>query len=172
MARAASDGGSWCPPGSRREPARDALVRELPWRAMWLHSRSVPFWIGRDVDGLETICRAAGVDPPNVLVPARRLFAGTSEQFPELRETLDVELHSERDVGAYVSPDDVPRLVEFLNDCGSRIIRVATQHGEGDACSTLLRKVRECARYAEKHEMGYVEASGIFLIPYSAEDQN
>jgi hypothetical protein len=26
-----------------------------------LHSRAVPFWIARDVDGLGTICRAVGM---------------------------------------------------------------------------------------------------------------
>jgi hypothetical protein len=121
----------------------------------------MPFWIARDVDGLETVCRAAGVPPPEFLVPARRLFAETCEEFPELAEALHVEVQGPRDVGAFVAAGDVPDLLEFLGLHGTRIIQVATQHGEGPACSTLLRKIRECAAYAERNGLGYIEASGI-----------
>ena len=55
-------------------------------------------------------------------------------------------------------------LLEFLNTEGTKIIRVATQHGEGPACTTLLRKIRECAAYATRHEMGYLEASGMPML--------
>ena len=48
--------------------ARKGAGDEIPWRAVRLHARVVPFWVGRDVDGLETICRAAGVPAPDCLV--------------------------------------------------------------------------------------------------------
>jgi len=63
----------------------------------------------------------------------------------------------------------VPDLLAFLSAEGSGIIRAASAHGQGDACATLLRKVRECARYAERRGMGYLEASGI-LPPGSEPD--
>jgi len=171
QARAARDGNSWGPAGSRREPARDVLIRELPWRAVQLHSRAVPFWIGEDVDGLETICLAAGVEPPNVLTPAWPLFSRSCESFPELREGMSIEMKESRCVGAYVAPQDIQELVDFLNDYGARIIQAASRHGVGPTCKTLLRKIRECACYAQKSGGGYLEASGIEPIgPKSEED--
>jgi hypothetical protein len=41
------------------------------------------------------------------------------------------------------------------------MIQVATRHGEGPRCTQLLRKIRECLRFAERHGIGYLEASGI-----------
>jgi hypothetical protein len=52
-------------------------------------------------------------------------------------------------------------LASFLDANGARIIRAAAQHGEGPTCTALLRKIRECARHAERHGFGYLEASGI-----------
>jgi hypothetical protein len=161
LARAAAAGDTWAAPGQRRRTALEALASELPWRAVRLHSLAVPFWIAHNVDGLETICRAAGVAAPDVLVPAWRLFGEACERFPSLRERLGCEVRQARDVGAFVSPADVPRLLSFLNAEGARIIQIATRHGEGPACATLLRKIRECASYAASHSMGYLEASGI-----------
>jgi len=160
LAHAARRDDSWA--GSAgREPARQALLRELPWRAVQAHARIHPFWIARDVDGLATVCSAAGIAPPEVLVPPRRLLAAACEEFEGLRESLAVELATSPCVGAYVPPADVPELLEFLQSNGSKIIRVATQHGEGATCSTLLRKIRECATYAQKQQRGYLEAGGI-----------
>jgi hypothetical protein len=151
----------WGPPGGERVPAEQALSRELPWRAVFLHSRAVPFWIGRDVDGLDTVCRAAGVLPPACLAPPFRLFDRAREEFPPLNDSLNVELSRSRDVGAFVSPEEIPELLAFLSAEGARIIQAASRHGEGSTCATLLRKVRECARYAEQRGMGYLEACGI-----------
>jgi hypothetical protein len=170
VAKAAREGGHWGPAGEPRENALEALPRELPWRAVQLHSRAVPFWIGKDVDGLETVCRSADVEPPDVLAPAWGLFSRTIDDFPSLRDALSVELRHERDVGAFVSPDDVPQLLAFLGTEGSRIIQAASRHGVGPTCTTLLRKIRECAHYAERHGMGYLEASGIMPLSYDPED--
>jgi hypothetical protein len=161
LAAAAREGGSWGAPGQRRAPAAELLPAELPFRAIMLHSRALPFWVARDVDGLETICRSAGVDPPSCLSPAWRLFARTCEAFPALHESLGYELKRARDIGSFVAPDDVPKLLTFLGDHGARIIQAAARHGEGSTCSTLLRKIRECATYAKLHGMGYLEACGI-----------
>ena len=135
-----------------------------------MHGRAVPFWIARDVDGLETVCRAADVEPPGCLVPAWRLFARTSEAFPDLRDALSIDLQRTRGVGAFAGPDDVPELLDFLGDQGSRIIQVATRHGEGGRCATLLRKIRECATYAKRHGMGYLEAAGVVPVAGDAEE--
>jgi hypothetical protein len=158
LGRAARTGEHWA---VTREPAVQVLERELPWRALHLHSRAVPFWVARDVDGLHAVCAAAGVSPPPFLVPARRLFAEVAEEWPGLRESLHVELTGERQVGAFVAPGDVAELRVFLAGEGATIIRVASRHGEGGACELLLRKIRECAAYAEHHGAGYLEASGI-----------
>jgi len=154
-------GESWGRIDVPRRPAREVVVTGLPHRALWLHSRAVPFWIARDVDGLETVCRAAGVAPPGFVVPPRRLFAEACEEFPEFAASLHVEVKGPADVGAFVAPGDIPELLEFLNIHGARIIQAAARHGEGQACATLLRKIRECAVYAELTGSGYLEASGI-----------
>ncbi len=161
LARAARRGTSWGAALDVREPALGVLVRELPHRALWFHSRVVPFWTAENVDGLETVCRAAGVLPPPCLLSARSLFARTCGEFPALGDALHVELDSDRDLGAFVAPRDVPELLDFLTLQGGRIIQVATRHGAGDVCASVLRKIKECAAYAARHEMGYLEASGI-----------
>lgn len=161
LGQAARAGQQWGRMGDEREPATEVLVRELPWRSVSLHARAFPFWIGRDVDGLETICRAAEIAPPEFLVAARRLFTRTFDELPELRQSLQVELQGPNSVGAFVSPSDIPELLAFLNDHGSRMIQVATRHGEGPTCAILLRKIRECAAYANKHGLAYLEASGV-----------
>ena len=161
---AARQGGQWGPPGGERVPAEQALPRELPWRAVFLHSRAVPFWIGRDVDGLDAVCRAADVPPPTCLAPPWRLFDRACEEFPALNDHLKVELKKSRDVGAFVASEEIPELLAFLSAEGSRIIQAASRHGEGPTCATLLRKIRECARYAEQRGMGYLEACGILPV--------
>jgi len=161
IAAAAREDGDWGTGGERRGPAVELLPTELPYRAVWLHSRARPFWIGRDVDGLETICRAAEIEPPSCLSPAWRPFMRTCEAFPALHEALGYELKRSCDIGSFVSPEDLPKLLSFLNEEGARIIQAAARHGEGPTCATLLRKIRECARYAERHGMGYLEACGI-----------
>lgn len=161
IAHAARRGETWGPGGRRRRPAREILIDELPYRAVWLHARAVPFWIARDVDGLETVCRAAGVPPPEFIVPPRRLFAEACEEFPDLKDALHVELQGPRDAAAFVAPAEIPELVEFLSASGSRIIQAASRAGEGPACTVLLRKIRECAAYAQRTGAGYLEASGI-----------
>jgi hypothetical protein len=164
MARAARDGQSWGPAHGRRESGHSALVRELPWRAMHLHSRAIPFWVARDVDGLDSICRASGLQPPDFIVPAWSLFARTCEAFPEIRDKLGVEVSDQRSVGAYVSPGDIPDLLNFLNENGSRMIQAATQHDVGSKCKTLLRKIRECACFAGRAGVGYLEAGGVLPV--------
>jgi hypothetical protein len=143
------------------QPSAEVLSSELPWRAASLHARVVPFWTARDVDGLETICRAARVPAPETLVPARRLLASACEEFPGLGASLHLEIGSPRDLGAFVAPGDVPEILDFLNLNGARIIQAAARHDEGPACTTLLRKIKECAAYAAEHGLGYLEASGI-----------
>lgn len=140
----------------------DRVAHEIPWRIVRLHSRAVPFWIARDVDGLETICQAAGVTPPRCLAPASRLFAGVEAAFPEGTETGLSGLAGSSDLGSYVAPEEVPELLAFLVEHGARIIQIATRHGEGPRCSSVLRKVRECARFAEQFGVGYLEAVGIY----------
>ena len=162
LGRVARERGTW--PASDGQPSRpgtQALAQELPWSAAWLHSRVQPFWIGRDVDGLETICRASGVPAPDCLVPAWRLFAEACDAFPEVREGLHLELAGGRDVGAFVAPAEVGALVEFLAQHGTRILAAAARAGEGPAATTLLRKIKECAVYAERRGLGYLEVTGI-----------
>ena len=161
LAEAARRGLPWGKGESAGRPALDLLREEGAWRAVRLHARVVPFWLGRDVDGLDTVCRAAGVSPPESLVPARRLFAGPCEEFPGFGASLGVEIARTNQVGGFVAPEDVPALVDFLADAGARIIRVAARQGEGPACTALLRKIRECATYAARRGFGYLEASGI-----------
>jgi hypothetical protein len=168
LPQAARHNGNWGRSGGETILAAEALPEELPWLAVYLHSRVVPFWIGRNVDGLDTVCRAAGVEPPGCLSPAWRLFARSCEEFGGLREALGFELRSRRGVGAFVPPEAIPDLLSFLSAEGSRMIQAASQHGEGPTCATLLRKIRECARYAEGHGMGYLEASGILPVDLPA----
>ncbi len=171
LARAARDGESWGPATGRRVPAREVLGRELPWRAIELHACTNPFWVAQDVDGIETVCRAADIPPPEVIVTCRRLFARAIEMFPELGDGMATELRDGRDVGAFVAPSDVPGLLSFLQTEGAKIIRVASQHGEGGSCATLLRKVRECAEYAAAHGRGYLEASGVRPLAAPSDDE-
>ena len=106
-------------------------------------------------------------------MPAWRLFGDACDRFPDLRDRLGLELPEGRGVGSLVMPADVPSLLAFLTDAGSSIIRVATRHGEGQAAAGLLRKVRECARYAEIRGFGYLEAIGIPpLVPAPEADES
>jgi hypothetical protein len=161
LGRLARDGKLWGIDGQPPRPAVAALPEELPWRAMSIHARVRPFWLGRDVDGLETICKAAGVAPPACLSPAWRPFAESCEAFPSLREMLGLELRQARAVGAFVAPSEIGQLLEFLAGHGARIIGAATRAGEGPMATALLRKIKECAVYAQKHGYGYVEAAGV-----------
>jgi len=126
-----------------------------------MHARVTPFWLARDVDGLETICRAAGVRAPDCLSPAWRVFAEACEAFPALKESLGLELKRSQDVGAFVAPNEIASLLQFLSDHGAKIIGAATRGGEGAMATSLLRKIKECATYAQRHNLGYLEASGI-----------
>jgi hypothetical protein len=121
----------------------------------------VPFWIARDVDGLGTICEAAGVDPPAGLGSAAGLLAGAAVEHPELCAGLGVQVQGPRDLGAWAAPDDVPGLLAFLAEQGGRMIQVATRHGQGRLCTRVLHKIRECLRFAQRHGVGYLEAGGI-----------
>jgi hypothetical protein len=164
MARAARAGEDWGGPGSTRRPAVEAIAHEMPWRAVWLHSRVVPHWSGRDVDGVATVFGAAGVELPPCVRSAAHLFGAACDEFPEIAPALGIELGDGRSLGAYVQPDDVPQLSALLNAQGSRIIQAATRAGEGPRCATLLRKIRECLCYAERHGMGYLEATAIHPV--------
>jgi hypothetical protein len=161
LGRAARDGKTWSAGEAPARPAIAALPDELPWRAVAMHARVRPFWIGRDVDGLETICKAAGVPPPSCLSPAWRPFAEGCEAYPALKETLGLELRAARSVGAFVAPGEIDQLLDFLSAHGARIIGAATRAGEGPMATALLRKIKECAVYARKHGLGYLEAGGI-----------
>jgi hypothetical protein len=161
LARLAREGKTWAPEGGTPRPAVAALPEELPWRAVALHARARPFWLARDVDGLETICRAAGVPPPDCLSPAWRPFAEACEEFPAVKEGLGLELTSGRGLGAFVAPAEIGQLVEYLAMHGARIIGAAARAGEGTMATSLLRKIKECAVYAQRRGYGYLEAAGI-----------
>ncbi|ANM29747.1 hypothetical protein ABI59_09410 [Acidobacteria bacterium Mor1] len=161
LAKSARDGDDWGRLGGDRRPAVQVMAEELPWKAVAMSARVMPFWQAKDVDGLETICGLAGVEPPPVMVPAWRLFGEACQEFPELQAAMGVELNGPQAVGAFVAAEDVAELQDFLNASGSRIIQAATQHGEGAACRTLLRKIRECVTFCERHGLAYLEASGI-----------
>jgi hypothetical protein len=162
IAWAARAGGTWRRDASEvGRPALGVLCEELPWRALSLHARAMPYWSARDVDGLETVCRATRVPAPDTLVSARRLFAESIESFPALGESLRLEIAAPRDVGAYVAPADVAGVLEFLNAQGGRIIAAAARSGEGPTCAALLRKIKECLAYASAQGLGYLEGSGI-----------
>lgn len=161
LARAAREGALWTRGDPPFPTALEVLQNELPWRALSVHAKVVPFWIARDIDGLETICHAAGIPSPDCLVPAYRLLAEACEEFPGLKGSFGLELGSPRSIGAFVPPAEVLRILDFLTTQGTSIIRAATRQGEGPACATLLRKIKECATYASRHGYGYLEASGI-----------
>ena len=161
LGRAAREGRTFADDDDAPRPATEALPEALPFRAVAMHARGTPFWIGRDVDGLETICRAAGVRAPDCLSPAWRVFAESCEAYPSLKESLGLELRRPKDVGAFVSPGEVDQLLHFLADHGARIINAAARGGEGAMATSLLRKMKECAVYAQRHGLGYLEASGI-----------
>ena len=162
LAAAARKGETWKGgTGTRARTAVSVLLEDGAWRAVCLHARALPFWQGREVDGLETICRAAKIDPPACLKPAHALFTETCQEFPGFSEALPLEIASERGVGAYVAPGEMDDLLDFLTNAGAAVIRAASKHGEGPACTVLLRKIRECASYARKHGLGYLEAAGI-----------
>jgi hypothetical protein len=161
LARSAREGRGWNEPDAPPRSAAEALPFELPWRALAMHARVTPFWTARDVDGLETICRAAGVRAPDCLSPAWRLFGQACDEFPALKDVLGLELQQPRDVGAFVAPKEIAELILFLSEHGARIIAAAARGGEGPAATTLLRKIKECAVYAQRHGFGYLEASGL-----------
>ena len=54
----------------------------------------------------------------------------------------------------------VGQLLTFLGDHGARIISAAARGGEGAMATALLRKIKECAVYAQRHGFGYLEGSG------------
>jgi len=167
LARFAREGRSFADDNAAPRPAMDALPEELPWRALSMHARRTPFWIAKDVDGLETICRAAGVRAPDCLAPAWRVYAEACAAFPALRDALGLELARPRDVGAFVAPGEIDQLLQFLAEHGARIINAAARGGEGPMATALMRKIKECAVYAHRHGFGYLEASGI--VPPDAE---
>lgn len=170
LAGASRQAQTWSKGEQAGRPAIQVLQERLAWISVSLHARVVPFWTAVDVDGIETVCRATGIDPPNVLAPPWRLFPDTIEEFPSLRESLHAELTTVRDVGAFVSAGDVPELLDFVTRNGARIISAATKQGEGATCKNLLRKIRECAAYAAKHGFGYLEASGVQAPDHADED--
>ena len=79
----------------------------------------------------------------------------------EVAGSLHAEIVEPRGLGGFVAPENVPDLISFLTTQGAKIIRVASRHGQGPAASILLKKIRECAVYAERHGCGYLEGSGI-----------
>lgn len=161
LARLAREGRSFLDGDADPRPAVEALPEVLPWLALSMHARVAPFWIGRDVDGLETICRAAGVQAPDCLSPAWRVYGEACEAFPSIRDALGLEVRRPRDIGAFVAAEEVGELLSFLTENGARIIAAAARGGEGPAATSLLRKIKECAVYAQRHGYGYLEASGI-----------
>ena len=161
LARLARENRGWTDDDGMPRPATEAIPDELPWRALSMHARTHPFWLGRDVDGLETVCRVAGVQPPDCLSPAWRVFAEACDAFPALRDALRLELRKPRDVGAFVAPNEIDALILFLSEHGARIIAAAARGGEGAAATALLRKIKECAVYARRNGFGYLEACGI-----------
>ena len=161
LPRLAREGKPWAPAGASPRPAIAAVPEVLAPHAVALHGRAYPFWLAKDVDGLETICRAAGVPPPDCLSPAFRPFAEACEAFPSLKETLGLEMRSSPAVGAFVAPAEIGALVDFLAAHGAKIIGAATRAGEGAMATSLLRKIKECAVYAQRRGFGYLEAAGV-----------
>jgi hypothetical protein len=144
-----------------RTDHRAGALEELPLRILTVHARVVPYWTARGSGGLEAVCRNAGVLSPEFLVPAWRPFAEVIEAFPEVKTALPVEAKSAKGIGGYVAATDVEALIDFLNLQGARIIQGAARRDEGSACTLVLRKIRECATYAARHGMGYLEAAGV-----------
>lgn len=171
LAKTARAGENWGPAGAPRRPAIEVLLESLPYRALQVHARAVPFWVARDVDGLDTICEATGIEIPSYLTTARDLFPRSIGAFPDLDGAFHADLRSAADIGTYVPPDRVESLLTFLSDNGGRVIQAATRHGEGAAAGTLLRKIRECAAFAHRHSMGYLEGSGV-LPPLPREEED
>jgi len=161
LGNAARRNENWNSGGGARRPARQLLGESLAYRAVQLHGRAVPFWSARDVDGIEVICEASGLTPPAFLTTARGLFPRAALEFDTLDDGFHTHPRSGQSVGGYVPPQHVGDLVTFLTDHGARIIQAATRHGEGAAANLLLRKIRECATFAGKQRMGYLEAAGI-----------
>jgi len=161
LPRLARDGKTWEPAGASARPAVAAIPEVLAPHAVALHGRAYPFWLAKDVDGLETICRAAGVPAPDCLSPAFRPFAEACEAFPSVKETLGLEMRSSPSVGAFVAPSEIGGLIDFLAMHGAKIIGAATRAGEGSMATSLLRKIKECAVYAQRRGFGYLEAAGV-----------
>ena len=161
LGQAARDGQQWATKNGERELALNVLLRELPYRAVQLHSRATPFWIADDVDGLETVCRSAAIEPPPILASARSLFMNSCDEFSDLGDSLQAGMEDAGDIGAFVAPGDIDELMDFLHSQGGRIIQAAARQGVGDICENVLRKIKECTAYAQQHGLGYLEASGI-----------
>ena len=161
LAQAARSGDSFGRLGGERRPARDVLRDELPWMTLVLHARANPYWIARDVDGLAGICSVAGLDVPVALSPPWPLFGEAMLDFTELEAALDGDLSHPNRIGLWVAPDDVGELLAFVNAKGSQIIKIAGEFGEGARIASVLRKIRECLRYAELKGLGYLEGSGL-----------
>ena len=52
------------------------------------------------------------------------------------------------------------------------MIQVATQHDVGSTFKTVLRKIRECACFANRAGVGYVEAEGILPVGPGPEESD
>ena len=138
-----------------KSPAEAA--RLLPWFSAAMHARLRPFWDAEDVDGLVSIAQAAGVEPTPVLQSPLPLFQDL-KPVDARPMTLGRGLDGPRSTGAWVPPEDVPRLIDWLQAEGAAIIRTAAEHDEGSRVRTLLQKIRECAAYAARQNFGYLEA--------------
>ncbi len=160
LPKAARRGESWDDAHGHAVPASQCL-EQVAWRAVWLHSRLHPFWMGEDIRGLAGICRLAGVLPPEDLMPAGLTLGGLGGEFPRLLESLGTDATAEQAIGGYVAPGDLPGVVDFLKQQGGTLIQAATRHGEGGRCARLLAKIRECMSFAVEHGRGYLEATGI-----------
>ncbi len=155
----AADGDLWEALDRKRKSADQALAEDLPWQAVWLASRAVPFWVGRDVDGLETICKAAGVEPPACF----SLHTGCSA-----RPASD----SRPATGPAYRVAGRPRHRRFR--AGRRcvgIARVSQPRGlahhpqrprsrRGRGARSCCARSGECAHHAESHEMA-ISAVGV-----------
>lgn len=164
LAQAARSGDSFGRVGGDRRPAREVLRDELPWMTLVLHARANPYWIAREIDGLAGICGIAGVEVPPELAPPWRLFGDAMLDFTELESSLDGSLERPSAMGCWVGPEDVGEVSAFLAAQGSQIIKVAGEFGEGARVAGVLRKIRECLRYAELHGLGYLEGSGLPVL--------